>query len=694
MANLRTNNLSGEQGQNAYRGSVFFDGSSKLSVPNSADVRIGSNDFTLEAWVRFGNTAGDWDTIIGMWDAANTRRTVTLQRYNTNGELYLYVSPDGGIGNAVNANGGNLNINDWHHVAGVRDGNTLRVYQNGVQVDTVSFSSSALNNTTDALFIGNEKSSDSNNYNGFISNVRFVNGTCIYPNGTTFTPPQHELTLVPNTVVLACQDSNDPTQEATGKTITGFGSLQSVDDTELITNSGFTTDISGWTASGVQWSHSSGALMHYGSGNTQRNIYQDVTTVIGKKYVAKILASSAEANTAYWQIIGASEVTVNYIADNNNGAQLPYQYFFTADATTTRIRFYSYDSSNSGNVRSYFYLASIKLAEQGEAPKVIPPVGRDAGNAFGGPIQQSTQGYMYFPTGRTEERGRGRGLVGGGNTPGQTNTIQFVEIRTSGNSLDFGDLTAARQSNLGATASSTRGIWGGGQVHPANSDVIDFITIATQSNASDFGNLSVARRNNIGTGNQTRGLFAGGQTPTIQDVIDYVTIASVGNATDFGNLSVARKTLSAASSPTRGLFFGGTTPSDSDVIDYVTIASAGNATDFGNLTVARYLPSGVSSNTRAAMMGGGSPSANNTIDFVTIATTGNATDFGDLITAIISCGSASNSILGLNMGGGNGNTNTIEFITIATTGNAADYGDLYLGQGEGAGCSDSHGGLT
>ena len=47
MANLRTNNLSGEQGQNAIRGSVFFDGTGdKLSVPNSADVRLGSNDFT------------------------------------------------------------------------------------------------------------------------------------------------------------------------------------------------------------------------------------------------------------------------------------------------------------------------------------------------------------------------------------------------------------------------------------------------------------------------------------------------------------------------------------------------------------------------------------------------------------------------------------------------------------------------
>ena len=94
------------------------------------------------------------------------------------------------------------------------------------------------------------------------------------------------------------------------------------------------------------------------------------------------------------------------------------------------------------------------------------------------------------------------------------------------------------------------------------------------------------------------------------------------------------------------------------------------------------------------MIGGYNGSSTvNTIDFVTIASEGNATDFGDLITAISNSQPASNSIIGLNMGGGNGNTNTIEFITIATTGNGADYGDLYLGQGEGAGCSDSHGGI-
>ena len=59
MANLRTNNLSGEQGQNAYRGSVFFEGVSSFLYMGE-DTLIGSatgfgtNDFTIEFWINQG----------------------------------------------------------------------------------------------------------------------------------------------------------------------------------------------------------------------------------------------------------------------------------------------------------------------------------------------------------------------------------------------------------------------------------------------------------------------------------------------------------------------------------------------------------------------------------------------------------------------------------------------------------------
>ena len=706
MANLRTNNLSGQGGRNAYSGSVFFDGTqSYLALDGSSDFAFGTADFTIEMWIKID-------------DDTNTN-TIYDSRPTTNGaQIALFYS---GSGNAIMfAHGGSVRItgtidvgadHSWHHVVLARQSGSTKLFVDGVQDGSTYSDSTSYENPSNRPFIGASGGStfldEDTFFKGYISNVRVCIGHAVY--FSNFTPPTSQLTphfvsSTDKTALLCCQNSEDPTEDNslsvsggnTPKTITAAGGSYQTGNNSILKNSDFSQGTTGFFGdSGASISESGGVMtVTNGGGDNLYALKQNGALRIGGTYrcTATVTPTFASGNPVFRVRFGGSaESFVQTQATMSTGVAFRLDTGEkVADGTDIEI-----GSGNSSGITQFTITdLVVTVVNPPKALKVLPPVGVDAGNTFDGGISMNSSSWMYFPTGRTEERGRGRGLVGGGNTPGQTNTIQFVEIRTSGNSLDFGDLTAARQSNLGATASSTRGIWGGGQVHPANSDVIDFITIATQSNAIDFGNLTVARRNNIGTGDATRGLFAGGQTPTIQDVIDYVTIASVGNAIDFGNLSVARKTLSAASSPTRGLFFGGTTPSDSDVIDYVTIASAGNATDFGNLTVARYLPSGVSSNTRAVMMGGGSPSADNTIDFVTIATTGNATDFGDLISGVISCGSASNSILGLNMGGGNGNVNTIEFITIATTGSAADYGDLYLGQGEGAGCSDSHGGLT
>ena len=488
MANLRTNNLSGEGGRNAISGSVLFNdvdganGYDSLTVPAGSDFAYGTGDFTFEAYV---------------WVSTLNDRIIFNQAVSGNNYIVFFITSSGqasvilGHSNQVTSTA-TIAVHSWNHVAVSRASGSVKVFVNGIGTSGSSITTD-LNDTTRIPTIGKYTHTTQLAYDGYISNLRICKGHAVYT--SDFTPPTSELEVHyisenDKTVLLCCQDSDNPLQEATGKTITAYGGLAEGDDVELVTNSGFTADISGWTASGAQWSHSSGALMHYGSGNTQRNIYQDVTTVIGKRYVAKILASSAEASTAYWQIIGDSEVTVNYIADNNNGAQLSYQYFFTADSTTTRIRFYSYDSGNSGNVRSYFYLASIKLAPRPKAPKVIPPVGVDAGNTFGGAISMNSPSWMYFPTGRTEERGRGRAVLfqGLSDTPGSySNNIDFIEISTLGNSVRFGDL--GNYVGLGAAiSSSTRGVFAGGSrptVSPApggNQNFLEFVTIATTGN--------------------------------------------------------------------------------------------------------------------------------------------------------------------------------------------------------------------
>jgi len=325
------------------------------------------------------------------------------------------------------------------------------------------------------------------------------------------------------------------------------------------------------------------------------------------------------------------------------------------------------------------------------------------GTVFEGDITFDSLNYMTLPKGTTTQSNRGRGLLAGSNDGSPfSDNIQYINIQSQGNSVDFGNLTLAR-SRASSYASSTRGIWGGGT--PGANNTIDYVTIATTANAINFGDLTVARRFCSGTSSATRGLTAGGNEappsspyPSI-NVIDYTTIASAGDATDFGDLLVKRSGQAALSSPTRALFSGGynhgSPAAATNDITYVEIATTGNSVDFGDLTVNKRYGEGCSNNTRGVFGCGSNPGLNNTIDYVTIASTGNAVDFGDSIVNNNHYAGISNSIRGVWAGLGTPAIgNAIDFITIATTGNSQDFGDTATNMGYTAGCSDSHGGLT
>ena len=339
----------------------------------------------------------------------------------------------------------------------------------------------------------------------------------------------------------------------------------------------------------------------------------------------------------------------------------------------------------------------------GTASTEFPGLTRDFtyGTEFRGVTTFDTQGYFVPPSGTTEQRGRGRGLFGGGNiSPTTTNTISYIQIQTQGNAQDFGDLTVARYAK--GLGSSTRGLFTGGffPSSPSYVNTIDFVTIATTGDATDFGDINDTK-NDVGClGNETRGIMAGGDNNnTVKNTIDFVTIASLGDATDFGDLTVARADIASFSSSTRGVLAGGTdVPNAQNVIDYITIASAGDAVDFGDTLAAIYSAGGCSSSTRGVIGGGQTPSTVNTIQYVTISTTGNTQDFGDLTEGRRLVGASSNKISGVFAGGLNSPSsaqlNTMNYVTIATTGNTKDFGDLMTTRQTVGALSDSHGGLS
>jgi len=301
------------------------------------------------------------------------------------------------------------------------------------------------------------------------------------------------------------------------------------------------------------------------------------------------------------------------------------------------------------------------------------------------------------------------GLFGGSGANTVTNVINYINISSVGNAIDFGDLSVTRYA-LGACSSSTRGVFAGGLNSSSNANLatIDYITFSTAGNATSFGNLTQSKSEIAGCSSSTRGVFAGGNTGTggtntPVNVIEYITIASTGNGTDFGDIAVITRSMGALSSSTRGVFNNGaqdTFSSNTNVIQYVTIASTGNATDFGDTLAAWTWAAGCSNSTRgllSAGVGNGDVFLN-TINYITIATTGNAIDFGDLIIKAQGVAACSSSARGV-FGGGNfydGNHtyyNVIQYVTIASTGDAADFGDLTATTAFSAACSSGHGGL-
>ena len=342
-------------------------------------------------------------------------------------------------------------------------------------------------------------------------------------------------------------------------------------------------------------------------------------------------------------------------------------------------------------------------------------VGTQFGSTFDGVTTFDSQAYFVPPGGNTRERNRGRGVIRGGMTPSSsqlTSIIQYLEMSSGGNTIDFGDGSVASYGGTGL-ASATRGVYSVGAT--ANSspyslvNTLEFITIANTGNAIDFGDLYFAIQNQAPMSNQTRGIFTAGLSPQQRVRMDFITIATTGNAQDFGDSIGASYGLNQggqAGSTTRGLIAGGSSnsaPKEVEKIQFVTFASLGDAQDFGDLVDQNaYSIVGASSGTRALFAGGGnigSPFVTvNTIQFVTIATTGNATDFGDLTASRYGGGGLSNSTRGCFAGGvtypGATRNNIIDFVNIATTGNASDFGDVAVVNVNSIGTmSDSHGGL-
>lgn len=177
--------------------SVYFDGSSYLTVTNNAKLAMGTSDFTAEGWVYYIQMR-NYQSLFDQRTPGNGAH-ITIFGY---GLAEAGIMPDDG--NFDSGVGDLVLANTWYHVALTRASGTMRLYVDGTLVASATGYTSDINNE-DLMYLG---STDAGHRNfGYISNFRLIDGTALYT-GNTFTVPTAPLANVAGTICLACQSSS------------------------------------------------------------------------------------------------------------------------------------------------------------------------------------------------------------------------------------------------------------------------------------------------------------------------------------------------------------------------------------------------------------------------------------------------------------------------------------------------------
>jgi hypothetical protein len=181
--------------------SVLFNGSNQyLSLPNNAALNLGSNNFTMEAFVYISNVSGNKNIF---YINGNNSSYSAICLYVQDSQFAFLANQTGGYPWTlqIGAVGPTISSNTWYHVATTRSGNSFYVFVNGTLVSGAPYTlSGALFNGTTNI-IGYQPTIASY-FNGYISNARIINGTALYT--ASFTPPTAPLTAIANTSLLTC----------------------------------------------------------------------------------------------------------------------------------------------------------------------------------------------------------------------------------------------------------------------------------------------------------------------------------------------------------------------------------------------------------------------------------------------------------------------------------------------------------
>jgi titin len=164
---------------------------SGLTYGSGSTWNILTSDFTIESWIYTVDTP-DYRGIISRDNQSNARHwQFLLYSSLENKQLAFNIWNTSSVSFLDLVDPNPMTLNTWVHVAAVRDGNTFRLYRDGIQVDSKLFSqgTGTMSTPTGPVSVGSLFDFGTYPFSGYLDDVR-ITTKCLYPGGFSFNPPK------------------------------------------------------------------------------------------------------------------------------------------------------------------------------------------------------------------------------------------------------------------------------------------------------------------------------------------------------------------------------------------------------------------------------------------------------------------------------------------------------------------------
>ena len=309
---VTVSNVTTDTAQSFFYGSsaLFNSTSDKLTVPtggSGGDIDFEGGSFTIECWCYANSINPGSAHLVSCW--VDPSPLSFLLSMGGGGSQNKFTFGAAG-GNAIDSTG--RSAGQWYHVAGVRDGNTLRLFVNGQQSATSACSGDVTDPPSDVT-IGQMSNNSSANWNGYISDLRIYKGVAKYT--SAFSPPSRTGGSGCDSLIDSPTNGTQTDTGAGGEVVGNYATLNPLNSALTLTNGNLdSAGISGWTGGAATIGMSSGKW------------YWEIDNVVSNEHIVGIV--KGDVNPITWNNTYGygAETGVKYLAANG----VPY-----GDAWTT-----------------------------------------------------------------------------------------------------------------------------------------------------------------------------------------------------------------------------------------------------------------------------------------------------------------------------------------------------------------------